>query len=55
MKRIVVRFSAWICSSKIDDRGLHRDVKRRNGLVGHQDLGLGREGAGDRDPLLLAA
>ena len=34
---------------------LHRHVERRDRLVGHQQLGLERERAGDRDALALAA
>ena len=37
-----------------DDR-LHRDVQRRGDLVADQHVRLGDQGAGDRDPLPLAA
>ncbi len=40
---------------QVEHRGLHRDVERRDGLVGDQDLGLERERAGDRDALPLTA
>ena len=37
------------------DGRLHRDVERRDRLVGDHDLGVAGEGAGDADALLLAA
>ena len=37
------------------DRGAQRGVERRKRLVEQHDLGFDREGAGQRDPLLLAA
>ena len=35
--------------------GLHRHVQRRHGLVGHQQLGVHHQRAGDAQPLALAA
>ena len=40
---------------QVEHGRLHRDVERRDGLVGDQDLGLERERARDRDALALAA
>ena len=40
---------------QVEHGRLHRDVERRHGLVGDQDLGLERERARDRDALALAA
>ena len=40
---------------QVDDGRLHRDVERRDRLVGDQDVGRRREGARDGDALLLAA
>ena len=39
----------------VEHLGLHRDVERRGRLVTDQELGLGRQRAGDRDALALAA
>ena len=55
MNTMVVPCVFWMRSSRLMIGSLHRDVERRDRLVGHQDIGLGREGAGDRDALLLAA
>src|SRR5438876_1293984 len=40
---------------QIDDRRLDRDVERRDGLVRDDDVGIARQRARDRDPLLLAS
>jgi hypothetical protein len=40
---------------QVDDRRLHRDVEGRGHFVAHEQRGLGRERAGDRDALPLAA
>ena len=40
---------------QVEDLRLDRDVERRDRLVADQDLGLERQGAGDADPLALAA
>ena len=40
---------------QVDDLGLDGDVERRDGLVGHQQLGVERERAGDADALTLTA
>ena len=40
---------------QVDDLRLDRDVERRHRLVGHDQLGLDRERAGDRQALALAA
>ena len=40
---------------QVDDLGLDGDVERRHGLIGHQQLGVERERAGDADALTLAA
>ena len=40
---------------QVDDRGLHRDVERRDRLVGDDHVGIAGERAGDGDALLLAA
>ena len=40
---------------QVDDLRLDRHVERRDGLVGHDQLGLDGERAGDRQPLALAA
>ena len=40
---------------QIEDRRLHRQVQRRGDLVRDQQHWPGGDGAGDRDPLLLAA
>ena len=38
-----------------DDLRLHRDVKRREGLVGHYVVRMHGQGAGDADALTLAS
>ena len=40
---------------EVDDLLLRRDIKRRQRLIQNQELGTQREGAGDGDPLTLAA
>ena len=40
---------------QVDDRGLHRDVERRDRLVAHDEARVGGERARDADALLLAA
>ena len=40
---------------QVDDLRLDRDVERRDRLVADDQLGAQREGAGDADPLSLAA
>ena len=40
---------------QVDDLGLDRDVERRDRLVGDDEIGVGRERAGDADALPLAA
>ncbi|OEV00489.1 hypothetical protein AN217_24795 [Streptomyces qinglanensis] len=40
---------------QVDDLGLDGDVQRRDRLVGHDQLRLQGQGAGDADPLALAA
>ena len=40
---------------QVDDLRLDRDVERRDGLVGDDQLGLQRDGARDADALALAA
>ena len=39
----------------VDDLRLHRDVERRDRLIGHDEIRLGRERARDGDALALAA
>ena len=38
---------------QVEHLGLHRDVERRGRLVGHEQVGLEGEGAGDADALAL--
>ena len=40
---------------QVDDLGAHADVERRDGFVGHDELGAEGEGAGDADALALSA
>jgi hypothetical protein len=40
---------------KLEDRGLHGHVERRGDLVADEEIRLGGERPGDRDPLPLAA
>jgi len=40
---------------EVDDLRLNREIERRHRLVCHQEFGAQRDGAGDRDPLPLAA
>ena len=40
---------------QVEHLGLHRHVERGRGLVGDQQVGLEREGAGDADALALTA
>ena len=40
---------------QLEDRGLHRHVERRGGLVGDDHVGIGRDRHGDDDALLLTA
>src|SRR5687767_882652 len=40
---------------QIEDLRLNRDVERGDRLVRHDEVGVGGEGTGDADPLLLAA
>src|SRR5512133_165652 len=40
---------------EVDDLRLDRDVERRDGLVGDDEVGVDRERAGDPDPLALTA
>ena len=40
---------------QVDDLRLDVDVERRDRLVGHDEIGLDRQRAGDRDALALAA
>ncbi len=40
---------------QVEHLGLHRHVQRADRLVGHDQLGLGDQGAGDGDALALAA
>ena len=39
---------------QVQDRGLNRDIERRCRFVADDEPWPAREGAGDRDPLLLA-
>lgn len=39
---------------QVDDLGLHRNVEGRDGLVGHDEVGLDGERPGDVDALTLA-
>ncbi len=55
MKSSVVRWLALDVGEELGDRGLDRDVERRDRLVGDDDGGAAGEGAGDADALLLAA
>ena len=47
--------SAGQADEEVGDLGLRRGVERRHGLVGDDDLGVGRQGPGDGDALALAA
>ncbi len=40
---------------QVEDLRLHRHIERRGRLVAHQELGIARKGARDRDALALAA
>ena len=40
---------------QVDDLSLDRDVERRDGLVGDDEVGVEGEGTGEADPLPLAA
>ncbi len=42
-------------NQKVDDLRLHRDIERREDLVGDDAARFQREGAGDADALALAA
>ena len=55
MKRKAMSNSLLQVLEQVDDLGLDRDVERRDGLVGHQELGVERQRAGDADALALAA
>ena len=55
MNTIVVPLSAWMRKQQIDHGRLHRDVERRDGLVGDQQLRIAGESARNGDALLLAA
>ena len=55
MKSMVVRLVALDVHQELGDRRLHRDVERRDRLVGDHHLRRAGEGAGDADALLLPA
>ena len=55
MKMIVRPELALELCEQVDDLRLDRDVERRDGLVGDDELGLQRDGARDADALALAA
>jgi len=40
---------------QVDDLGLYGDVERRDRFVENDEIRLERQGAGDTDPLTLAA
>ena len=40
---------------ELEDLGLDRNVERRGGFVGDENVGLPRQGHGDHDPLVHAA
>ncbi|MPL80475.1 hypothetical protein SDC9_26375 [bioreactor metagenome] len=42
------------CGKQVEHPRLHRDIQRRDALVGDDELRLQRKGAGDADPLALA-
>ena len=42
-------------AQQIQDLCLDRNIQRRNRLVAHDQIGLGRQGPGDPDPLPLPA
>ena len=55
MKTYVRLNSSWRSCEQVDDLRLDRDVERRDGLVGDDQLRVQGERAGDADPLALAA
>ena len=55
MKMKAMPSSRLSFAEQLDDLGLDRDVEGGDRLVGDDELGLEREGAGDGDALALAA